>query len=73
MDEIEIAARAAELVAIEGLALLLPDDLADTATAILRGLETATCPDEIAIRRQALSLIEDARARYRSPLVGLSL
>ena len=70
MDEVEIAARAAELVAVEGLALLLPDDLADTETAIRRGLDAATCPDEIAIRKHALALIEDAKARYRPPRVG---
>ena len=73
MDEVEIAARAAELVVVEGLALLLPDDLADTEVAIRRGLELATCSDEIAIRRQALALIDDAKARYRSPLAGAIL
>lgn len=73
MDELEIQTRAAELLLIETLAFIRPEDLDDAERAILAGMAVGGCPDELAIRRAALGLIGDARARYLPPAVGVTI
>lgn len=70
MDEIEKRLSAIEMVLIEVGAWLEPAVLEDAALSIRAGLEAEIAEEEGDIRRQALSIIEDARRRYAGPGPG---
>lgn len=71
MDELEIQTRAAELLLIETLAFIRPEDLDDAERSIRAGMEADITDEERSIRLGALGLIEDARKRYQPPAVGV--
>jgi len=64
MDELEKRICALELLWIEAGPWMEPHILDDAAHAIRDGLSESIGEDEADIRRQALSIIEDAQKRY---------
>ncbi|WP_143093780.1 hypothetical protein [Caulobacter sp. UNC279MFTsu5.1] len=64
MDEIEKRVCALELLWIEAGAWMDPSVLEDAAHSIRDGLSDPVGDDDAEIRRQALSIIEDAQKRF---------
>lgn len=64
MDEIEKRLSALELLWIEAGAWMEPHVLEDAADSIRGGLVDPVSDEEAEIRRQALSIIEDAQKRF---------
>lgn len=73
MTELELRLAALELWVVEVGAFLEPQVLDDAARSITAGLATALDDDERTIRLGALDLIEQARGRFRPPVVGVKL
>jgi hypothetical protein len=65
MDELEKRICALELLWIEAGPWMEPHILEDAANAIRDGLKDPLGEDDAEIRRQALSIIEDAQKRYQ--------
>jgi hypothetical protein len=64
MDELEKRISALELLWIEAGPWMEPHILEDAGNSIRDGLSDPVSEEEAEIRRQALSLIEDAQKRY---------
>jgi hypothetical protein len=71
MDELELRIASLELLVTELMPWLDPQALADAKRSIESGLSTVLDGDELAIRAQALDLIELAQKRFAPPLNGL--
>lgn len=64
MDDLELRIAALELLAIEPMAWQDRDDLLGAARSIQSHIDNGCDPEEAAVRRQALPMIEEGLSRF---------